>query len=652
MDSQVAFLPQGFGTAQASAAVFWLLLGLPGFAVLKRWLPAALESGGLGAVALSYLASFVVLSPLSILGYALHLPIWVFSAAVAIALAVSVEWCVRERKQLGLSRPSWLALACTALIATDMVLGLRAGSHFGGDARYHIARVRMLLDLGFNSWDPLVPGHRFDDIYHTNLYHALLAASAQLTAIEAPAAWAFCWFWVKLVCAGGMYQLAWAVLGQRWLAWISAALFALWMAADSIMPYPNMIATYWLVPLALSFLVEACTGPPRAWPAIGLGAIALVMPQVHLLYYVFACLLIGPVLAFFVVRERLRKRPQRMLTWALLALAIGTPFMGVTLWQRTHHSVPPPITRAHPAPADPDHLPWAPDRDARRIASRDRSFLQLPSGMMMLDPASYLRPSGQQIQLLVLLAAGVILGRRRKQMAILAGVLAIVLASLYVPPLCSALIKVAGAPFVVRRLIGVPSALHLALLPCALAVMLPEVLSRERLHGVWLGVALVHAYLHGIDSQEWTRAEYVADAISQRPLQGGLHGAAMRRALCRNNLPPEAVVATALVDTGLSAACNAYPLALPLREPTHAVKDMTQRRVDALALSDPSEDADKRIAILRYYGVSHIWVHGEKNFAAMHKAYQPWLVKLDQYRADRIMTLDLQRKAVTPRPIP
>jgi hypothetical protein len=125
----------------------------------------------------------------------------------------------------------------------------------------------------------------------------------------------------------------------------------------------------------------------------------------------------------------------------------------------------------------------------------------------------------------------------------------------------------------------------------------------------------------------------------------------MRRELCLRNVPREAVVATALGEIGMTQACSAYPLALPLREPTHGVKDMTQRRVDALALLDPDEDAGKRIAILRYYDVRHIWVRGEKNFGALRRAYQPWLVKVDQYHGDRIMTLDL-KKRVNPQPTP
>jgi hypothetical protein len=183
-------------------------------------------------------------------------------------------------------------------------------------------------------------------------------------------------------------------------------------------------------------------------------------------------------------------------------------------------------------------------------------------------------------------------------------------------------------------------------------VVLPEALSRERLHGVWLGVALVHAYLNGLDAQTWTRAEYLDNALSQKSLRSGVRAAAIRRELCLRNIPREAVVATPLSDIGISAACSAYPLALPLREPTHSVRDMTQRRVDSLVLLDPNADAAKRIAILRYYRIHHIWVRADKNFSALRRAYQRWLVKVDQYHDDRIMTLDLKRKLVTPQPTP
>jgi hypothetical protein len=649
MDSPAVFLPQGYGTALAAIALYWLLLGLPGFVLLRRYLPAALECGGVGAVSISYLASFVVLSPVSIAAYVLHLPFWVFSVAVALVLALALAWCVRERAHFVLRRPSWIAVACSALIAADMLLGLRVGSNFGGDGRYHVARVRILLDLGFNNWDPLVPGHRFDAVYHTNLYHALIGASAQLTGIQAAAAWALCWFWAKLACAGALYRLSWAALGERWLAWISAAAFALWMASNSILAYPNMLSPYWLVPLALAFLVELRSSAQRTSAVIGLAAVAWVMPQVHSLYYVFVCLIVGLVIAPALLVRRMRKQSHRELTWALIALALGAPFLGVTFWKRSHASPPPAITRAHPAPADLQHLPWPTDLDSKRIASRDRGFIELGGGLVMLDPAQYLAPTSQQFQLLVLLAAGMAFGRRRRQMAVLAGAVAVVLAFVYVPPLCSLLARAAGALWIVRRLIGIPPAVHLALFPGALTLWLPAVLARERLHVVWLGAALAYAYLHGVDSKAWKRADYVRTALAEKPLYGVLRGHAMRRALCSRNIPSEALVATPLDEAGLSADCSAYPLALPVAEPSHGVRDMTQRRVDALVLLDPGSEAAKRLAILRYYHMRHLWVRGYANFLALRKAYKPWLVKVDQYHKDRVFTLDL-KKSVSQRP--
>jgi hypothetical protein len=405
-----------------------------------------------------------------------------------------------------------------------------------------------------------------------------------------------------------------------------------------------MVAPYWLLPLAFALTVELCPGPARAWPLIGLAAVAWVLPQVHTLYYVFACLLLAPVLGVMIIARRARKQPRRELTWALLVLALGAPFMATTLWARAHRGVPAPTASAHPAPADPNHLPWPSDFYAKRLVSRDRGFLQLGGGMMMLDPRPHLQPGSQQLQLIVLLAAGVAFGRRRRQFAVIAGVAAMALALLYIPPVCTMLAKAAGAPWIVRRMIAVPAALHLALFPGALGLVLPAALSRPALQGVWLAASLVHAYVNGVDGDKRaSRSEYLAAGFSGHDLYSGLHGAAMRRALCLRNIPREAVVATALDEIGVSSACSAYPLALPLTDPVHGVRDMTQRRVDARVLLDPKEDVGKRLAILRYYHIRYFWLRGGKSFGSLQKAYRPWIVKVDQYHGDRIITLDLKR---------
>ena len=53
----------------ALVMAFWLALWLPGHAVVRRWLPEMLQGGLLSTVALSYLASFALLSPISLIGY-------------------------------------------------------------------------------------------------------------------------------------------------------------------------------------------------------------------------------------------------------------------------------------------------------------------------------------------------------------------------------------------------------------------------------------------------------------------------------------------------------------------------------------------------------------------------------------------------------
>ena len=58
-----------------SFLAFWLILGLPGYALLRRYAPRSFEGGGPSVLSLSYLASFALLTPISLAGYALRLQI-------------------------------------------------------------------------------------------------------------------------------------------------------------------------------------------------------------------------------------------------------------------------------------------------------------------------------------------------------------------------------------------------------------------------------------------------------------------------------------------------------------------------------------------------------------------------------------------------
>jgi hypothetical protein len=652
MDSQAAFLPQGYGFALAAVALYWLLLALPGFVLLRRYLPEALEDGGLGSVSVSYLASFVVLSPVSILGYALHLSLWVMSGAFVFAVIASAIALGRDPpKLLSPRQVSIVALVAVALIAADMWFGLRTGSHFGGDGRYHAARIRTLFDHGFNNWDPFVSGRRFDDVYHTNVYHALIGASAQLAGVDPAAAWAFTWFFAKLVCAGSAYRLAWAVSGERWIGWVSSAVFAVWMAPSALLPYPNMLSPYWLVSLAIAFFVELQSSTRRRVAIAGIAASAWVMPQVHALYYVFVCLLLAPLL---LLRSSLAARAggsRREWVAALLVLALGAPWLGVTMWHRANPAPQAAMAPGHPRPMDAASAIPLKAAAGKRAAARTRDFIQFESGMLVLNP-SHLQLRGTQFQLLVLLAFGLAAKRRRAQWMAATGVVAVVMAALYVPPLCTALAKLAGAPWIVRRLTTIPVVLYLALLPCLPSMASPERFARPWTRVVWLGLGLAYAVARGVDSKPWERSAYLRHGWSGRAEYGALHGHAMRRVLFQRNVPSQATIVAPFEHAGtLGVFCDCYPLALSLTDPNHGIKDMDQRRADVSVIFDPTVPAEQRIALLRYHRVRHLWVKANKNFQALRRAYRPWLIKVDAYNKDRVFTLDLKRRA-NPQPTP
>ena len=134
---------------------FWLVLMLPGVAIAGRFAPRDLCSGSLGTIAISTFWSFALLSPVAIVGYLLHLPVAFISAAVGVAVVAGVWELTRQRSWRLLGRCMLAGLGLESLVlAADLVAGGSLGSFIGGDAMFHIARVRMLLEHGLNNWGP------------------------------------------------------------------------------------------------------------------------------------------------------------------------------------------------------------------------------------------------------------------------------------------------------------------------------------------------------------------------------------------------------------------------------------------------------------------------------------------------------------------
>jgi hypothetical protein len=626
-------------------AAFWVLLSLPGYALLRCFRAPLLAYGAPSTLSLSYLASFALLTPLSIAAYVFRLRVSVFSAGIVVAVIAAAAWLlIRDRRSWRWPSPSWLAAIAGALILIDALTGLRASSQTTGDALYHMARVRSLLSFGFNPWDPLVPGQRFDAIYHTNIYHALLAASAQLSGLRAPEAWAYSWFWAKLFTAGAVYFLAFVTLGRRWLAWIAAGMFTLWMAAYSVVPYPNTLAACGIFPLAMGFGVHAFESRDRRLCVLGLAAVALVGAQIHGLYYALSCVMVAPPLLARLLYEQRRRRPRRgYLLCALLGLGLGTPWLAVSAVQRGLPAAEAPRASVQiSTPEAPE--PAADSQPEEKLDGLDRGFVRLPSGLIRLELDGLFDPTGQRFQLLVALAAGVYSGRRRRQFVALLGMMAGVLACLYVPWVCTPLANVLGAPWIVKRFAAALAIAHHAVFPGAFILLVPR---RFRSQG-WVVlltsmVALAHAYVGGVDDASWSRRQYIHRA-GHEGRRDWLQAHSERRALFRKFVPRHAVV---LVPVGiafdLTVDCDCYPLALPRLN--RGQPDMRQRRIDNQALLETELDLPARVALLRHYGVRHIvFRHKDEGEARRYKRlYRPLIVANNRSRDTTVFELDLDR---------
>lgn len=639
-------------------ASFWLVLLLPGYALLRLMRCSALGYGLPAAITLSYLATFALLSPLSIAGHLLNWPLWVLCAG-ALGAALLGAACLahpRVRPSFRRMRPRWWAVLLGLVIAVDAVMGLRSGAHTDGDANYHLARVRMLLDFGLNSWDPLVPGHRFDAIYHTNLYHALLAASARLTSQRATEAWVYSWMFAKLATAGAIYFLSFVCTRRRVLSWISAAAFSVWMASSSVMPYPNTLAAFWLLPIALGLAIETLVVARqgrRAWPVWGLFALALVTVQVHGLYYVVWCCLVVPVIGLRTGYLLLRRRRAMQLIASLVALSAGLPWLAVSQLHRETLEAPAALAPAHPAVAAEDGREDADTETTAvegahqpvQLQGLDRGFIRLESGLIMLDPSALWDVRGIPLQLLAALCAGLFTVRRRRFTWLLA-LFVPLFVLLYAPWVCTAMVKLSGATWIVKRFVILQEVGHDAICPVAFFLLVPARFAGLALQLAAVALAFTHAWADGVDYSAWTRRAHFKRVLGHgRENFLGLH--AKRRALFRRAIEREAtVVARPGFAQALGIDCTCYPLAVA--RTMRGVSDMEQRRADALALLTPGPELDlaARLDMLRRYGARYLVVQRGSTLQALRRIYAP--VVIEEKGAKNLVVLELDLSARTP----
>ncbi|HKU39158.1 MAG TPA: hypothetical protein VJR89_13450, partial [Polyangiales bacterium] len=335
--------------------LFWLCLCLPGYALLRRVWPAVHEAGLLAVIAWSAFASFLLLSPASLAGYALGAPLGAFSAVVAVAVVASVVVLVRARAHV-----EWLAClrreqsAGWLLLAGLLWLQARVGAYFDGDATFHLGRVRVLLQHGFTNRDIYLSDYYFQHIYHSNLLYPIYASASQLTGHTYLEVWFYSQAWAKLLVAAGHYALGWSATRRRSVAWLLALVVITANAGETYTTYPNTLAVGWLLPLLLAAGWSLLTPDPPPRQALAVAATSLVLAQVHALYAVYAGLALGPglVAALLWPRSSARRGP---IVGALAGLLCAAPFLLIS-----QYAFKPTLPNAQPsAPAAPSAQPQA-----------------------------------------------------------------------------------------------------------------------------------------------------------------------------------------------------------------------------------------------------------------------------------------------------
>jgi len=335
--------------------LFWLCSCFPGYALARRCWPAVHDAGLLAVIASSLLGTFLVLSPISMLCYAVGAPIAVFSAAVVLSSVLGIVYCVRVRADrallAGLRHENAFAWI---LLAGLLWLQVRVGAYFSGDATFHLGRVRVLLDHGFTNRDIYLKDYYFQHIYHTNLLFPIYASASQLTGQSYLAVWFHSQAFAKLLVAAGHYVLGFTLTRRKLPAWLLALTVITANAGETYTTYPNTVAVGWLLPMQLSAAFTLLARDAKLRYAAVVAVCSFVMAQVHALYAVYAGLAMAPGLVVLGASPWSRGR-RRSIALGLAGALAAVPFLAVSQFafkpKSSSDDVLPPAAVVAPAPA-------------------------------------------------------------------------------------------------------------------------------------------------------------------------------------------------------------------------------------------------------------------------------------------------------------
>ncbi len=617
--------------------LFWAALVIPGYALLCRFDRDELKSGLPGVLALSYLATFVLISPVAIAGYWLRFPLIILSAWCVLLVAAGLVEIVRGGHWRRMGQLLMGALGVELLLLLiDLVGSARVGTILGGDAIVHLGRVRFLLDHGLSNLDPVVAGEFFYPIYHTNILHALCAAGAQLTGGDYLSVWMMALPLAKLLVVGASFYLAWTVFERHWPAWTVAVFVLVAQGPVRFLPYPNKLAPLCVLVFMFAFVVELWRRP--SWrPVIKLAGGALLLSQLHVLYGGFALILLGPVLGVLAVLYLVQRRPGAgLLGAAAAALLVCMPLTIATQ-----------VNRARPARAR------AAAQTAVEPSVNWEHFIRVGDDMLIRDPRRGF--GGWHGYRLLWLAGGVTcawLVRRERETVLLMSVAAIAAAIFFFPPLCSAAIRVLSEGWILRRLEIVWYSLLVVFVPGAVAALLGQRWIRVRWLQSVLSLAVIPLSLHMIPQNapyDWrTYGAIAASTARERTFTREL--VRDTRRMLAEHLPPGATV---LADPGRGMRLvQAYDCRLIApRRGSMGVPGLQRKRKDVWQmLSDRTPETERR-ELLDRYGIEYLftwrelaWVRGAGVRLGETRAGQLWQLLTTEEVEDAVDRLEVYLK--------
>lgn len=628
-----------------SAAILsiWLIVALPGYTWIRR-LNHESACGWLGTLSLSYVHSFAMFTPLALGCYFFNLSIAVLGLGIVALILISVIVLIRQKAWKSLAwHCEFIELLGVSIILVDLVLAARTGGRLSGDAMYHIARTRMILDHGANNWEPFYYPHHFAYIYHSNLYHALLAAIAAASRIDVLDVWQDTLLWAKLITASGIYYLGWSVFRTKSCGWLSTILYIMWWGHENFQLVPNKIAPVWLLSMAIALTLR-CIRDHAPRDLITLACVCLILPQFHIMYSLFYSVLVAPVLLIDVLLNRWSTK-----RWSLfLCLAFGTSFFSVPFLVVSKY-VGASSETAYSALKE--HSSHSPAKRSVSIARKPRPkrsqsmswVINVGKNYIMLNPARYLTPYTWMGWLAPLFILGLVTPHRRSVFIVMMIMLSACLI-MFVPAICTMFIEVTKVrAWVIRRYAFVHVIGFIGIAPGVMISLFGKWSERWSVLFLLTMVCVVLGLHHGQWPQAHAKISW-KDYVDRATLPQVVRSSALlllkaKRQFLLQHIPPgQTVVTSKSLAPEFVMLHNMYVVVSS--HSSARSSDMSQRNLDLRILWNRNSTWHEREPILRNYGIRHIVLRRREDVKQYYR-YRKYAQKKFERLHLVIMSLDI-----------